>query len=282
MGYSHFGKIGDIWKHLPLCEVISIERPKIYIETNSASPEHCLNKSDEQKYGVYLFIEKAVNFEPLKKSKYFELIYPYVIIDRYLGSPGLAINLLKDEADNLLFYDLDNDSLENIKTFSKQVEVAGKIKVFNHDSIAGVLKLLPELPKSTLIHIDPYYINEPNSDQMTYMDLFVKASEQGLKCFLWYGFLTLDDKHHQNEYIKNKLSQLENSSNYCCELIMKTIQKDSVLCNPGILGCGILTSNLSFGSNRIISKYADLLVDLYKGATYCDFNGDLYKEVIFF
>jgi 23S rRNA (adenine2030-N6)-methyltransferase len=278
MPYEHFGKIGDIWKHLPLCDVINIENPKVYIETNSAYPEYSLYKSDEQKYGIYTFIDKAVDFPLLKKSKYFELISPYVRQDKYLGSPALAISLLKESAEELIYFDLDKEACNSIKSYSIANNITANINVFNLDSIVGVIDILPDLPKSTLIHIDPYIIDQPASNGMTYIDLFIKASEQGLKCFLWYGFLTLDDKNHINDYINQKLTQSEFSSAYCYELIMKIIQKDSVLCNPGVLGCGILTGNLSSDSNSIISEYADLLVDLYKGTTYLGFEGDLYKE----
>ena len=35
--YTHYGKQADVFKHLVLCEVLQIEKPQIYIETNSAS-----------------------------------------------------------------------------------------------------------------------------------------------------------------------------------------------------------------------------------------------------
>lgn len=34
--YTHFGKQPDVLKHLVLCEVLQIEKPQIYVETNSA------------------------------------------------------------------------------------------------------------------------------------------------------------------------------------------------------------------------------------------------------
>ena len=280
MTYKHYGKIGDIWKHLPLCNVISIESPNIYVETNSAHCEYSLAQSYEQKYGIYNFIEKAANFQLLKDSEYYKLIHPYVNKDRYLGSPALAISLIKDSADKFIFFDTNIAALDNIKTYAIQNSLTDKISVFNQDSIIGLFDLLPNLPDSTLIHIDPYFIDKESSNGKTYMDLFIKASEQGLKCFLWYGFNTLDYKNQLNDYIKSKLVQSNISSTYCSELIMEVIQKDSIVCNPGILGCGILTSNLSKDSYKVISEYSDLLIDLYKGTNYCGFKGDLYQDII--
>jgi 23S rRNA (adenine2030-N6)-methyltransferase len=280
MEYKHYGEIGDIWKHLSLCDVISIENPKVYVESNSAYPEYSLSQTPEQKYGIYNFIDKAVGFQLLRNSKYFELAYPYVKVDRYLGSPGLAISLLKSTSDRFVFFDIDKEPLDKIESFAKQINLTDKVHVFNQDSVTGLYDLLPDLPNSTFIHIDPYYIDKPSANGKTYLDLFIKATEQGFKCFLWYGFNTLDDKNQLNDYIKAKLNQSKISSTYCCELIMEVIQKDSILCNPGILGCGILTSNLSKGSYKMISEYSDLLINLYKGTNYCEFQGDLYNVLI--
>jgi hypothetical protein len=37
MPYNHAGEIGDIWKHLPICDILAIEKPRRYVETNSAT-----------------------------------------------------------------------------------------------------------------------------------------------------------------------------------------------------------------------------------------------------
>jgi 23S rRNA (adenine2030-N6)-methyltransferase len=280
MIYQHYGKIGDIWKHLPLCSVISIESPGVYVETNSAYCDYSLTKTKEQEYGIYNFIDKASDYQLFKDSEYYKLIQPYVNKDRYLGSPGLAISMLKRTADKLIFFDTNNAALENIKSYAHQNNLTDKISVFNQDSVIGLFDLLPDLPASTLIHIDPYYIDKQSTNGNTYMDLFIKASEQGLKCFLWYGFNTLDYKNQLNDFIKTKLFQSNISSTYCSELIMEVIQKDSILCNPGVLGCGILTSNLFKESYKIISEYSDLLINMYRGTDYCGFKGDLYKDII--
>jgi 23S rRNA (adenine2030-N6)-methyltransferase len=52
MPYEHFGKVGDVWKHFPLCSLLSIERPTRYIESNAAYPEHWLKFTPETDYGV--------------------------------------------------------------------------------------------------------------------------------------------------------------------------------------------------------------------------------------
>ena len=62
------------------------------------------------------------------------------------------------------------------------------------------------------------------------------------------------------------------------ELTMNSIKKDSILCNPGILGSGILATNVSQTSKDIILDYSNKLVDIYKDAKYKDYDGSLYIQ----
>ncbi len=50
--------------------------------------------------------------------------------------------------------------------------------------------------------------------------------------------------------------------------------------SQGVLGSGLLTSNLSNESLSAIINFSELLVDLYKGTKYNDFKGDLCREII--
>ena len=68
------------------------------------------------------------------------------------------------------------------------------------------MELLPSLPVSSFIHIDPYEIDksgEPGG--FTYFDVFLEAAQAGIKCYLWYGFMTLSVKEQLNAYILNGL-----------------------------------------------------------------------------
>jgi len=47
-----------------------------------------------------------------------------------------------------------------------------------------------------------------------------------------------------------------------------------------VLGCGILTGNLSEKSIDIITHYANLLVDVYKDSIFNGASGELYYDKI--
>lgn len=169
--YTHFGKQPDVLKHLVLCEVLQIEKPQIYVETNSACAIYPMTHTPEQEYGIYHFLNEANKDATLKNSLYYQLESESMANGNYLGSPALAMKVLNNDVKGCLFFDLEKEALENIESFVRHQAVAPSIRTFNCDSIDGVLKLLPSLPKSTFLHIDPYEIDKPNSNANTYLDV---------------------------------------------------------------------------------------------------------------
>ena len=96
MSYIHYGNIGDIWKHLPLCSFLENEQPKIYIESNSAYATYLLTKNQKQKYGIYTFYEKSIDLNILSKTPYYNIVKKNINLpnSRYAGSPALAMEIL--------------------------------------------------------------------------------------------------------------------------------------------------------------------------------------------
>src|SRR5262245_37515414 len=109
MANRHFGKIGDIWKHLPLAEILFIEKPKQYWETNAGSAQYALTHSMERDYGIFYFYEHAVRSDTLQLSKYFQLLdrvdkkdgFPKI----FPGSTYIAMSLLDSNAEQFIFCD---------------------------------------------------------------------------------------------------------------------------------------------------------------------------------
>ncbi len=198
----------------------------------------------------------------------------------YLGSPALAMKVLNNDVKGCLFFDLEKGALDNVELFARNQAISPPIRTFNCDSIDGVLKLLPSLPKSTFLHIDPYEIDKPNSNGHTYLDVLIGATKLGMKCLLWYGFMTISDKLALNKSVSEKLDKAGIKDYVCSELIMNAIKKDTIVCNPGILGSGILATNLSKKSNSMIQDYSKKLVEIYRDARYKGLDGSLYNDTI--
>lgn len=276
--YTHFAKQPDVLKHLILCEVLKNETPQVYVETNSACAIYPMTQTPEQQYGIYHFLEKADEVPSLKDSVYYQLESGEMAKGNYLGSPALAMNVLGKQAKRFVFFDLEKSALENVGTYAKQIELSASVEIHHADSSRGTIELLPSLPTSSFIHIDPYEIDKKGGSGVTYLDVLIQATLLGMKCLLWYGFMTGDDKASLDNYITSSLEKAGIKDYTGVELTMNSIRKDSVLCNPGILGSGILATNLSQTSTDIILDYSNQLVDIYKDAKYKDYDGSLYIQ----
>jgi len=277
MGYRHFGKIGDIWKHLPLCEVIQNENITTYVETNSAYFDYQLTHSDEQNYGIGWFLKNAHRKPSLRESAFFKLLKPLYDKNIYLGSCGQAMQLLSNKVEEYIFYDLDKEALNSIRKGADSLGLLNKVEMKLTDSATGLIKLIPNLSENAFVHIDPYVMHQPNNDGYSYLDGFVEASRKGIKCFLWYGFETLADQKEIDTLLIAKLQE-ESITFSCDELILKEIQEDSIPFNPGVLGCGILTSNLTKKSIDRIKEFASSLVDIYQEVEFKGVSGALYHD----
>lgn len=276
--YTHFAKQPDVLKHLILCEVLKNETPQVYVETNSACAIYPMTQTPEQQYGIYHFLEKADEVPSLKDSVYYQLESGEMAKGNYLGSPALAMNVLGKQAKRFVFFDLEKSALENVGTYAKQIGLSASVEIYHADSSRGAIELLPSLPTSSFIHIDPYEIDKKGDSRVTYLDVLIQATLLGMKCLLWYGFMTGDDKASLDNYITSSLEKAGIKDYTGVELTMNSIRKDSVLCNPGILGSGILATNLSQTSTDIILDYSNQLVDIYKDAKYKDYDGSLYIQ----
>ena len=276
--YTHFAKQPDVLKHLILCKVLKNETPQVYVETNSACAIYPMTQTPEQQYGIYHFLEKADEVPSLKDSVYYQLESGEMAKGNYLGSPALAMNVLGKQAKRFVFFDLEKSALENVGTYAKQIELSASVEIHHADSSRGTIELLPSLPTSSFIHIDPYEIDKKGNSGVTYLDVLIQATLLGMKCLLWYGFMTGDDKASLDNYITSSLEKAGIKDYTGVELTMNSIRKDSVLCNPGILGSGILATNLSQTSTDIILDYSNQLVDIYKDAKYKDYDGSLYIQ----
>ena len=276
--YTHFAKQPDVLKHLILCEVLKNETPQVYVETNSACAIYPMTQTPEQQYGIYHFLEKADEVPSLKDSIYYQLESGEMAKGNYLGSPALAMNVLGKQAKRFVFFDLEKSALENVGTYAKQIELSASVEIHHADSSRDTIELLPSLPASSFIHIDPYEIDKKGGSGVTYLDVLIQATLLGMKCLLWYGFMTGDDKASLDNYITSSLEKAGIKDYTGVELTMNSIRKDSVLCNPGILGSGILATNVSQASKDIILDYSNQLVDIYKDAKYKDYDGSLYIQ----
>jgi 23S rRNA A2030 N6-methylase RlmJ len=98
MANRHFGKLADIWKHLPLAEVLSIERPSCYWESHAGSALYPMVDDAERRYGAQHFLTASAGYPRLRRSRYRGQLAAMAseggLLDWYPGSPHVAMTEL--------------------------------------------------------------------------------------------------------------------------------------------------------------------------------------------
>ena len=137
-----------------------------------------MTQTPEQQYGIYHFLEKADDDKSLKDSIYYQLESTEMAKGNYLGSPALAMNVLGKQAKRFVFFDLEKSALENVDIYAKQIELSTSVEIHHTDSLKGTIELLPSLPASSFIHIDPYEIDKKGDSGVTYLDILIQATPE--------------------------------------------------------------------------------------------------------
>jgi len=271
MPYHHYGNIGDIWKHLPLCTILEIERPHTYVETNSACATYALEGTPRQKYGVIQTYRHAVESAVVAGSRYVAILRAQnndaPDPRTYPGSPSLAMAVLGDTAARFIFCDIEPEALDSVAAHAASLGLEGRVTTVLGDSISGTYRMLHTLTPDDFLHIDPYLILEPNAEGLTYFNVFLEATRRSIKCMLWYGYFTTAEQRAMEARFQAAMASDDTLARHHLdgvEVALDLIQPDSIVVNPGIVGCGVLTSNLSQASREAVSALAAGLLEIYE------------------
>jgi 23S rRNA A2030 N6-methylase RlmJ len=188
MANVHYAKIGDVWKHLSLAEVLRIGCPRRYWESHAGSSSYPLTRSPERDYGAFAFMERTDRSPGLEGSAYARLLARHCGGDAptYPESPLIAMELLGDAAE-FLFCDLDTESLRTIADDARVLGLAsGRVRLVAGDGVSTLGRELAGLTEAagTFLQVDPYHPLKPGADGETSLGLFSRAAERGVGCML--------------------------------------------------------------------------------------------------
>jgi 23S rRNA (adenine2030-N6)-methyltransferase len=269
MEYRHFGAIGDILKHLMLCQFLEIEKPRIYCESNSAGALYELDTGFNKQYGIFHFYDTASRIPELYGSKYLTALR-IVNGDNlrwYLGSPGLAMSILGNSCLKYFFCDVDEESLMNVKAFAGRQLITSEVILQKNDGIGGVAKMISEEIKIDLkdifVHLDPYNPVENEFGRKTAVQLFPELVNKGIKVMLWFGLETLKQRDAARAIFR-RMQTDTNKPIYIAEANLNIMSDSTARINPGILGCGIITGNLGENSIEYMKTYGPLIEKAYE------------------
>ena len=282
MANIHYGRIGDVWKHLPLAEILSIEQPKDYCESHAGSAWYPLTHSWERDYGVFYFFEYASESAALSTSTYLQLLKDYAIsgdLRTCPGSPLIAMRVLQRDHARFLFCDIDADSILTIQSSAAELGLSGSaLSIVHGDGVSALSEAASSLSdqraQDTFAHLDPYQPLDKSPKGISSLDLFCALTNYGVKCMFWYGYPAY--QYREFLFARLKAAWAANafaSSKYClwCGDIALVAMDDSTFAiNPGVLGCGIICSNLSPESIAACERLGNGLAEIYSRTRFPD------------
>jgi 23S rRNA (adenine2030-N6)-methyltransferase len=279
MANLHYGNIGDIWKHLPLAEILSIESPSTYWESHAGSSHYALTHSPERDYGIFYFADSARQSEMLTHAVYTQLLKGYErngLLGLYPGSPLLAMRVLQPHHATFLFCDTDPQSLSTISDDRARVGLPeDAVQVVHGDGVGTLARILAssssEEMSNTFAHLDPYQPFAANAEGITSVDLFCEMSRRGGKAMLWYGFASKGEQEYLHQQLQHTLQvhtfDPPTSRLWCGEVTLNAIHTPGYPFNPGVMGCGIILSNVSSPALTACKHLGKALETLYASAT---------------
>ena len=270
MANVHYARIGDVWKHLPLAEVLRTERPGRYWESHAGSSSYPLTRSPERDYGVFHFLERAGRSSALQGSAYRQLLDPRErgrAPTTYPGSPLIAMELLGSTCGSFVFCDLDGASLANIAKDARALGVpSSHVRLVKGDGVStldGELAgLTDEEVAGTFLHVDPYRPLEPGRGGEAPLNLFLRAAERGVGCMLWYGF----DARTDRTIVLDALREGIAGRAWYGEVSLRAEDLSEVGFDPGVLGCGVVMCNVSQEALAACCRVGKGLAHAYAGA----------------
>ena len=279
MANIHYGNIGDIWKHLPLAEILAIEAPSAYWESHAGSSHYALTHSPERDYGIFYFAHVASQSEMLNTAVYTQFLKGYERNGQlrfFPGSPLLAMTVLQPHHTTFLFCDTDLQSLSTISDDRTRVGRAlDAVQAIRGGGIGTLTRLLasvgPVEMSNIFAHLDPYQPFAANAEGTTSVDLFCEMSRRGCKVMLWYGFDSEGGQEHIHQQFQHTFHvQSFHPPAYrlwCGEITLNAIHTPGGRFHPGVMGCGIILSNVSSPSLTACKHLGEALETLYASAT---------------
>ncbi|MHA3705064.1 hypothetical protein ACXR2U_23070 [Jatrophihabitans sp. YIM 134969] len=243
----HAGRLGDVWKHLVLAEVVRAERPERYAETHAGHAVNPLPDDPERRYGIR---HAAAAFH--RPSAYLDIARRYLVDSAYPGSAAIALSI-RPEADALLA-DTDPESVADLRAWTAR-SAATHTRVVTADGPAALGPWLAE--GRALVHVDPF-------DAAEVLEFAADVVTAGHGLVFWYGYDHPDDRAWP-------LAELGLPDLWAGDLLVTTadgsVEDDGDLgeaTTPGT-GCGVVLAGVDPTLGRRCEALGDALVAAYDG-----------------
>lgn len=288
MANQHYGKIGDVWKHLPLAHTVKSLAPKLYMETHAGNATYELTHSPERDFGVYRFLAGADKSKPASQSAYLDIVRHFASQSQplYPGSPAIALRTLGAEA-RYLFCDTDARSLSNIRDFARFADVPEThVECASADGVPAVLERAWQLSEAQLaecfVMVDPcggdlpFADNPARTQAPAPIDAFCQLADVGVPAMFWYGLDGVDHRSQCWDRIRKSIDQFlpdPSLADLWTGEIYLGIFESKDYRGVGMRGCGVLLANVPPSVVMGCEMLGEAMADIYRGAKLPD-GGD--------
>jgi 23S rRNA A2030 N6-methylase RlmJ len=272
MANHHFGKLADVWKHLPLTEIIHLEQPAAYWESHAGSALYPMGDDPERDFGAQRFFRVSAGYPILRESRYRQQLLAYATargqLTSYPGSPMLAMSEL-GAGPHYRFCDLDAASVADIRKAARTLGLGSTVTVVASDGMTALRDAsATEGARSVLAHIDPFDPYGAGPGGFSALDLAVELISQGIALVYWYGYSDPEER----AWAFVELSQRCRSTSLWCGDIMVASPGQCLpsgdlgtATTPGT-GFGIVCANLRGPTLSACERLGRELVLAYDGA----------------
>jgi 23S rRNA A2030 N6-methylase RlmJ len=268
MANSHFGNLGDVWKHLVLAEVLEREPPRWYAETHAGSAAYPLNRDLRREFGIWRFLAAAPRSAELARSRYYAIAESYASASpaTYPGSPLLAMTILGNSSSYLLC-DLDPGSAADLRSWSRQLglrhcEVAGA------DGMAAVAAYLArgEGGGDGLVHVDPFEPDAAGPGGESALECAAGVADSGSALLFWYAW---GQDPAPDGGFPARLRALTDAPLWCGEVAVVTRDASARdarrAATPGVVG--VVLAHVRPATASACAALGQALAEAYAGAT---------------
>jgi 23S rRNA A2030 N6-methylase RlmJ len=269
MANSHFGNLGDVWKHLVLAEVLEREPPRWYAETHAGSAAYLLNRDPQREFGIWRFLTAAPRSAELARSRYYAIAGSSASASpaTYPGSPLLAMTILGNSSSYLLC-DLDPGSAADLRSRSRQLglrhcEVAGA------DGMAAVAAYLArgEGGGDGLVHVDPFEPDAAGPAGESALECAAGVADSGSALLFWYA--AGEGQAAEPDGAPARLRALTDAPLWCGEVTVVTRDASARdvrrAATPGVVG--VVLAHVQPATASACAALGQALAEAYAGAT---------------
>jgi hypothetical protein len=251
MANHHFGKLADVWKHLPLTEIVHLEQPDAYWESHAGSALYPMADDPERAFGAQRFLRVSADYPTLRNCRYRQLLLLYATsggdLTSYPGSPMLAMSEL-GAGHRYLFCDVDPESVANIEEAAGALGLASSVTVVAADGMVALHQASTSAggAGTVVAHIDPFDPYAPGPAGQTALDLAGELIDRGVGLVYCYGY----DGPEERAWALEELARRRRSASLWCGDVMVASREQrpargdlGAATTPGT-GFGIVCANL--------------------------------------